>query len=230
MRNLVQSHTIKLAGNWVCLWVSIQYGWESTYRTTATLQGHVLTRSTFLPFWPELIYFMFSFVACCSSDTSTDHRYARTFTGALHLSITFYRISWVTFTCVIRNICRSTFQHTTRYTHWISETLTWHKQTVMQDRHKVRVCISVVHLLADEIKNLRGTFGVYVYLERKKSTALSVSAVRYLQSYKYCQVRIGELLFLYLPTQSVSIKPAHPHSAASQSSLNAWECEKERLH
>lgn len=37
----------------------------------------------------------------------------------------------------------------------------------MQDRHKVRVCISVVHLLTDEIKNLGGTFGVYVYLQRK---------------------------------------------------------------
>lgn len=38
----------------------------------------------------------------------------------------------------------------------------------MQDRHKVRVCVSVVHLLADEIKNLGGTFGVYMYLVEKK--------------------------------------------------------------
>lgn len=38
----------------------------------------------------------------------------------------------------------------------------------MQDRHKVRVCVSVVHLLADEIKNLGGTFGVYMCLEEKK--------------------------------------------------------------
>jgi len=38
----------------------------------------------------------------------------------------------------------------------------------MQDRHKVRVCISVVYLLADEIKNLVGTLGVYMYLEEKK--------------------------------------------------------------
>lgn len=37
----------------------------------------------------------------------------------------------------------------------------------MQDRHKVRVCISEVHLLADEIENLTGTFGVYMYLARK---------------------------------------------------------------
>lgn len=36
----------------------------------------------------------------------------------------------------------------------------------MQDRHKVRVGISMVHLLADEIKNLRGTFGVYMYLQK----------------------------------------------------------------
>lgn len=47
------------------------------------------------------------------------------------------------------------------------EPLTWHEETVMQDRHKVRVCVSVVHLLADEIKNLGGTFGVYMYLEEK---------------------------------------------------------------
>lgn len=45
--------------------------------------------------------------------------------------------------------------------------LTWHKETVMQDRHKVRVCISVVHLLAYKIKNLAGTLGVYMYLEEK---------------------------------------------------------------
>lgn len=38
----------------------------------------------------------------------------------------------------------------------------------MQDRHKVRVCVSVVHPLADEIKNLGGTFGVYMYLVEKK--------------------------------------------------------------
>lgn len=37
----------------------------------------------------------------------------------------------------------------------------------MQDRHKVRVCISEVHLLADEIEHLSGTFGVYMYLEKK---------------------------------------------------------------
>lgn len=37
----------------------------------------------------------------------------------------------------------------------------------MQDRHKVRICISVAHLLPDEIKNLRGTFGVYMYLDKK---------------------------------------------------------------
>lgn len=44
-------------------------------------------------------------------------------------------------------------------------TLTWHEEAVVQHRHKVRVCVSVVHLLADEVENLRGTFGVYVYLE-----------------------------------------------------------------
>lgn len=38
----------------------------------------------------------------------------------------------------------------------------------MQHRHKVRVCVSVVHLLADEIENLGGTFGVYMYLEEEK--------------------------------------------------------------
>lgn len=38
----------------------------------------------------------------------------------------------------------------------------------MQDRHKVRVCICVVHLLTDEIKNLGGTFGIYMYLENKE--------------------------------------------------------------
>lgn len=38
----------------------------------------------------------------------------------------------------------------------------------MQHWHKVRVCISVVHLLADEIKNLRGTFGIYMNLEEKR--------------------------------------------------------------
>lgn len=38
----------------------------------------------------------------------------------------------------------------------------------MQHRHKVRVCVSVVHLLTDEIKNLGGTFGVYMHLEEKK--------------------------------------------------------------
>lgn len=38
----------------------------------------------------------------------------------------------------------------------------------MKDRHKVRICVSVVHLLSDEIKNLGGTFGVYMYLEQKK--------------------------------------------------------------
>lgn len=47
--------------------------------------------------------------------------------------------------------------------HCVTTSLVWHEETVMQDRHKVRVCISVVHLLADEIKNLGGTFGVYVY-------------------------------------------------------------------
>lgn len=38
----------------------------------------------------------------------------------------------------------------------------------MQDGHKVRVCISVVYLLPDEIKNLVSTFGVYMYLEEKE--------------------------------------------------------------
>lgn len=48
------------------------------------------------------------------------------------------------------------------------ECLTWHQETVVQDRHKVRVCICVVHLLTDEIKNLGGTFGIYMYLEDKE--------------------------------------------------------------
>lgn len=38
----------------------------------------------------------------------------------------------------------------------------------MQHRHKVRVCVSVVHLLADEVENLGGTFGVYMYLEEEE--------------------------------------------------------------
>lgn len=45
----------------------------------------------------------------------------------------------------------------------------------MQDRHKVRVCVSVVHLLADEIKNLGGTFGVYMYLVEKKVKHVKIS-------------------------------------------------------
>lgn len=47
--------------------------------------------------------------------------------------------------------------------HRVTTSLMRHEEAVMQDRHKVWVCISVVHLLADEIKNLGGTFGVYVY-------------------------------------------------------------------
>lgn len=45
----------------------------------------------------------------------------------------------------------------------------------MQDRHKVRVCISVVHLLADEIKNLGGTFGVNMHLEQNESDSHAVN-------------------------------------------------------
>lgn len=48
-------------------------------------------------------------------------------------------------------------------------TLTRHEETVVQHGHKVRVCVSVVHLLADEIKNLGGTLGVDVYLEEEEN-------------------------------------------------------------
>lgn len=37
---------------------------------------------------------------------------------------------------------------------------------MVQHRHKVRVCVSVVHLLADEIENLGGALSVYVYLKK----------------------------------------------------------------
>lgn len=52
----------------------------------------------------------------------------------------------------------------------------------MQDRHKVRVCISVVQFLADEIKYLSGTFGVYVYLEgekKRKTTSQCLQHVKH---------------------------------------------------
>lgn len=49
----------------------------------------------------------------------------------------------------------------------------------MQHRHKVRVCVSVVHLLADEIENLGGTFGVNMYLEEEKER--KEQSIQYLQ-------------------------------------------------
>ena len=45
----------------------------------------------------------------------------------------------------------------------------------MQHGHKVRVCVSVVHLLADEIKNLGGTFGVYMYLQEEKKKKSNIN-------------------------------------------------------
>lgn len=41
----------------------------------------------------------------------------------------------------------------------------------MQHGHKVRICVSVVHLLADEVKNLGGALSVYMYLESEKNTS-----------------------------------------------------------
>lgn len=38
----------------------------------------------------------------------------------------------------------------------------------MQDGHKVRICISVADPLADEVKNLGGTFGVYMNLRIRR--------------------------------------------------------------
>lgn len=85
----------------------------------------------------------------------------------------------------------------------------------MKNRHKVRVCICVVHLLADEIKNLGGTFGIYVCLKEMEG-----EEKKYLKQAQNAQVK-RKSVFFYLPTQIVLTKPAHPHSAASQSSLNA---------
>lgn len=82
----------------------------------------------------------------------------------------------------------------------------------MQDRHKVRVCVGVVHLLADEVKNLGGTFGVYMHLEKSKTAARSLRAA---QCRDWTRVRVCPL-----PIQSVSTEPARPRSAASQRSLN----------
>lgn len=42
----------------------------------------------------------------------------------------------------------------------------------MQHGHKVRVCVSVVHLLADEVKNLGGALSVYMYLEKEEKHVL----------------------------------------------------------
>lgn len=77
--------------------------------------------------------------------------------------------------------------------------LTWHEEAVMQDRHKVRVCVSVVHLLADEIKNLGGTFGVYMYLEEKKysNDPVNISCgLCYSRKIMYSNVR--EIIFFLL--------------------------------
>lgn len=59
----------------------------------------------------------------------------------------------------------------TFFHHWVP-TLTWHEETVVQHGHKVRVCVSVVHLLADEIKNLGGTLSVYVYLRKEENMSM----------------------------------------------------------
>lgn len=94
----------------------------------------------------------------------------------------------------------------------------------MQHRHKVRVCVSVVHLLADEIENLGGTFGVYMYLEEEEEE--KEQTLEYLLR----QVVIDDARPMFClscsPIQNVLTEPAHRRSAASRSSLNACGCER----
>lgn len=47
---------------------------------------------------------------------------------------------------------------------------------MVQHRHKVRVCVSVVHLLADEIENLGGALSVYMYLGKGRKNMSSQSS------------------------------------------------------
>lgn len=77
--------------------------------------------------------------------------------------------------------------------------LTRHEETVVQDGDKVRVCVSVVHLLPDEVKYLGSTFSVYVHLGTE-NTLTSHSPY-------YAQPTMGfrkETRSFYLPTQNVA--------------------------
>lgn len=73
----------------------------------------------------------------------------------------------------------------------------------MQHGHKVRVCISVVHLLADEIENLGGALSVYMYLKEEeenmaamRSNTLEIVHRFCLSSYRFKAVGQSQLILV----------------------------------